>query len=72
MRNRKRCPGVFEVQDEVAGDVNHPVTVGVGGDAKQVHDAPLDLDHEQDVAAPQRGRLDGEEAGGPAGAWPGP
>ena len=50
------APRVFEVGGEVAGDLNHPVTVGVGGDAEQVHDAPLDLDH-------RSGR-------GSGGAWP--
>jgi hypothetical protein len=64
------APRVFERGDEVAGDLNHPVTVGVGGDAEQVHDAPLDLDHEQDVVAAEGGRLDGEEVGGQeALAW---
>jgi hypothetical protein len=29
-----------------------------------VHDAPLDLDHEQDVVAPEGDRVDGEEVGG--------
>ena len=36
----------------------------VGGDAEQVHPAPVDLDHEKHGEAPQCDRVDGEEVGG--------
>ncbi len=70
MRNQA-APAVFEVRDELAGDLDDPGGVGVGGDAEQVHDAPLHLDHEQDVVAPQRDRLGGEEVGGQEALGPG-
>jgi hypothetical protein len=38
--------GVFELGTEVAGDLGDPRAAGVGGDAEEVHDASLDLDHE--------------------------
>jgi hypothetical protein len=38
-------------------------TLQVGGDAEQVHPAPVDLDHEKHVEAPEENRVDGEEVG---------
>ena len=50
-RNRKLAPGVFEVGGEVTGHLGDPGTVGVGGDAEQVHPSPVDLDHEEHVVS---------------------
>ena len=63
-RNRKRRPDVFEVGCEVAGHLGDPGTVGVGGDAEQVHSSSVDLDHEEHVEAAQCDGVDGEEVGG--------
>jgi hypothetical protein len=41
--------------------VGNPRPIWVGGDAEQVHPSPVDLDHEENIEASQRNRVDGEE-----------
>jgi hypothetical protein len=55
--------GIFEIGSEVTGHLGDPGTVGVGGDAEQVHPSSLDLDHEEHVEAPEENCVDGEEVG---------
>jgi hypothetical protein len=45
-------PGVFEIGSEVTGHLGDPGTVGVGGDAEQVHPSSVDLDHAEHVETP--------------------
>src|ERR1035441_416507 len=40
-------PGLLEGRGEIAGNMDHPWTVRVGGDAEDMHDAALHLDDEQ-------------------------
>jgi len=54
---------LFEVGSEGAGPWGDPGVVGVGGDAEPVDDPTFDLDHEEDIGAPQRHGVDGEEIG---------
>jgi hypothetical protein len=42
---------VAEVHEQVAGGLDGPRPVGVGGDAEDVHGAAADLQHEEDVQA---------------------
>jgi len=64
MRNRKGRPASWRSAAKLPPTWATHGAVGVGGNAKQVHDSTLDLDHEQDVAAPERHGIDGEEVGG--------
>src|ERR1017187_8174944 len=45
---------LFEVGGDVAGNLGHPWTVRVGGDAEDIHDAAVHLDDEQYVEASKR------------------
>lgn len=65
-RNRKSAArSVAEVGDEVAGLLGGPGAVGVGGGAKDVDVARVDLDHEEHVDPLQRDRaVDVEEVAG--------
>jgi len=56
--------GIVEIGSEVACDLGHPCTARVGGDAKDMDDASLELDHEQHVVAAEQHRVDMEEVGG--------
>src|SRR5665213_1152010 len=56
-------PSLFEVGGEVAGNLGHPWTVRVGGDAEDMHDAAVHLDDEQYVEASKEDRVDVEEVG---------
>jgi hypothetical protein len=53
----------FQVSNEVARHLGDPRAVGVGGHAEEVHDAALDLDHEEHVVAAEQHAVDGEEVG---------
>lgn len=53
--------GIFETSREVAGDLGDPGIVRVGGDAEEVDNSSLDLDHEQDLVATQKHGVDREE-----------
>jgi len=54
---------VFELGDQVTGDLGDPRTVRVGGDTDDVHDPSLHLDHQQHVVAAEEDGVDGEEVG---------
>src|SRR6266536_2934159 len=47
--------------EDVACLLRHPSTVGMGGDAGDVHPLPLELDEEEDVETTQPNGVDGEE-----------
>lgn len=54
---------LFEITDEVAGDLGDPGFLGIGTDADKVDDPTFDFDHEQDVMAAEQHGVDGEEVG---------
>ncbi len=56
--------GLFELRCEIASDLGHPQTVGVGDHAEHVDDAPFELDGEQHVVAAERNGVDREEISG--------
>src|ERR1039458_9898791 len=56
--------GVIEVGSEVTCDLGHPWAVWVGSGTKDVGDASLQLDHEQDVVPAEQHGVDMEEVGG--------
>src|ERR1019366_6220593 len=56
--------GLFELRCEIASDLGHPQTVGVGGHAEQVDDAPFELDDEQHVITAEQNGVDREEISG--------
>ena len=56
--------GLFELPCEIANDLGHPQTVGVGGHAEQVDDAPFELGDEQHIITAKQNALDREEISG--------
>ena len=56
--------GLFELRCEIESDLGHPQTVGVGGHAEQVDDAPFELDDEQHVITAEQNGVDREEISG--------
>ncbi len=56
--------GLFELRCEIESDLGHPQTVGVGGHAEQVDDAPFELDDEQHVITAEQNGVDREEVSG--------
>ncbi len=62
-RNRTRRPACSRSAQKLR-DLGHPGAVGVGRDAEEVDDAPLELDDEQHVVAAEQDGVDGEEVGG--------
>ena len=56
-------PVSFQVGDEVARHLGDPGPVWVGGDAEDVHDPALDLDHEEHVVVTEKHGVDGKEVG---------
>jgi hypothetical protein len=56
--------GLFGLRCEIASDLGHPQTVGVGGHAEQVDDAPFELDDEQHVITAEQNGVDREEISG--------
>ena len=55
--------GLLDFGGEVAGNLGHPWTVRVGGDAEDVDDAALHLDDEEHVVTAEQHRVDMEEVG---------
>ncbi len=55
---------LFEIRDEVTGDLGNPWAIRVGGGTEDVDDASLQLDHEQDVVAAEQHGVDVKEVGG--------
>ena len=54
---------VFERGGEIAGDLGDPRAGRVGRHAGEVHDAALDLDHEEHVVTTEQHAVDGKEVG---------
>lgn len=65
-RTKKRSlrPACSSSPAKLRRDLGHPCLVRVGTYAEEVQDPTLDLEHEEDVVAPEQDGLDGEEVGG--------
>src|ERR1039458_2096139 len=55
---------LFDIREEVAGDLGNPWAIRVGGGTEDVDDASLQLNHEQDVVAAEQHGVDVKEVGG--------
>jgi hypothetical protein len=61
MRKPEAPAGFLQIGGEVARDLGDPLAVRVGGDTQHMHDASLQVDHEQHVVATEHDAVDVEE-----------